>query len=134
MPANIKSVTLILQSGVRIIGTVLIVLGILFWTGHAFELVRLHIGLGVALVALLWALSLIGARVRLHWALPAVSALWGVLVLGFGMSMGRMLPGRSHEFVRVLHFFIGLIAIGFSESLALRIRRRTPWADSIKSA
>ena len=123
MPASIKSTTLILQNAVRIVGTVLIVLGFLFWTGHAFGLVRLHIDLGLVLVALLWILSLIGARARLPWALVGVSIASGVLVVAFGMSMGRILPGRSHELVRVLHFFIGLVAIGLSESLALRIKR-----------
>ena len=124
MPANMKSATLILQNAVRIVGAVLIVLGFLFWTGHAFGLIRLHMDLGFVLVALLWILSLIGARARLPWALVGVSIAWGVLVLAFGTSMGRILPGRSHEVVRVLHFLIGLIAIGLSESLALRIKRR----------
>jgi hypothetical protein len=35
------------------------------------------------------------------------------------------LPGRSHEIIRVVHFLIGLMAIGLSESLASRIKRRT---------
>ena len=119
-----KSATLILQNAVRIVGAVLIVLGFLFWTGHAFGLIRLHMDLGFVLVALLWILSLIGARARLPWALVGVSIAWGVLVVAFGTSMGRILQGRSHEVVRVLHFLIGLIAIGLSESLALRIKRR----------
>jgi hypothetical protein len=125
MPANTKSTTLILQNAVRVVGTVLIVLGFLFWTGHAVGLVRLHMGLGFVLVALLWILSAIGARARLPWALVSISIAWGVLVVVLGMSMGRILPGRSHELARVLHFFIGLIAIGLSESLGLRIKRRT---------
>jgi hypothetical protein len=125
MPVNINSATLILQNAVRFFGTAVIVLGILFWTGHAFDLVALHMGLGFALVAMLWILAALGFRAGLPWGLVISSTLWGLVVVIFGMTMGRLLPGRSHEIIRVVHFLIGLMAIGLSESLASRIKRRT---------
>lgn len=118
-----KTATVILQNAVRILGVVLIVLGFLFWTGHSFSLVPLHMRLGVTLVILLWVLAIIGVRAGVHPGLIVFSILWGLLVAVFGMTMGRFLPGRSHEIIRVLHFLIGLGAIGFSESLAARIKR-----------
>jgi hypothetical protein len=56
-------------------------------------------------------------------ALAIISFVWGALVLYFGMTMGRLLPGPAHEVIRVSHFFIGLVAIGFSESLGARVKR-----------
>ena len=115
----------ILQNAIRILGVVLIVLGFLFWTGHALELVRFHMSLGFALVVLLWILAGIGTRAGLQpWVLISAS-LWGLLVIVFGMTMGTLLPGRSHKLIRVLHFLIGLGAIALSESVAARIKRRT---------
>jgi hypothetical protein len=114
----------ILQNAVRILGLVLIVLGFLFWTGHALNLIQLHMRLGFALVILLWMLAGLGVRAGLHWGLPISGILWGLLVVVFGMMMGRLLPGRSHEVIRVLHFLVGVAAIGLSESLGARVKRR----------
>ena len=122
---KMKRATSILQNAIRILGVVLIVLGFLFWTGHALDLVRFHMGMGFALVVLLWMLAGMGIRAGLHPGLLTSASLWGLLVIVFGMTMGALLPGRSHELIRVLHFLIGLGAIGLSESVAARIKRRT---------
>lgn len=118
-----KTTTVILQNAVRIVGVVLIVLGFLFWTGHAFALVPLHRWLGVGLVLLLWALAALGVRARVAAGLLIVGLLWGALVVGFGVTMGRFLPGRSHELIRILHFLIGVAAMGLAEAVAARIKR-----------
>ncbi len=118
-----KNATIVLQNAVRVLGVILIVLGFLFWTGHSYSLVPLHMGLGEALVLALWILAILAARARVNIGLVVAALLWGLLVVIFGFTMGRFLPGRAHEAIRVLHFLIGLAAIGFSESLAVRIKR-----------
>ena len=47
----------------------------------------------------------------------------GVIVAAFAFRMGTFLPGRAHEVIRILHFLIGLGAIGLAESIGVRIRR-----------
>jgi hypothetical protein len=118
-----KTATVIVQSAVRLLGLVLIVLGFLFWSRTALSLIPLHMRLGETLAALLWMLAVLGIRAKVHPGLIAAAILWGLVVVGFGMTMGGFLPGRAHEIVRVAHFLIGLGAIGFSESLAARIKR-----------
>ena len=49
-----KSASTILQAVARITGPILIVLGILLWTGRWYQLLPLHIGLGIVLVLTLW--------------------------------------------------------------------------------
>ena len=120
-----KRATSLLQNAIRILGVVLIILGFLFWTGHALGLVRFHMSLGFVLVVLLWILAGVGTRAGLQPWLLILASLWGVLVIVFGMTMGTLLPGRSHELIRVLHFLVGLGAIGLSESVGARIKRRT---------
>ncbi len=115
--------TVIVQNAVRFIGLILIVLGFLFWTHHSYELVPLHIYLGIALVIL--ALDHGGDRACCTAETRPASHCFRMGPAGvyFGMNMGRMLPGPAHEAIRVLHFFIGLGAIGLSESLAARVKR-----------
>jgi len=79
--------------------------------------------MGETVAALLWILAIVGVRAKVNPGLIAAAILWGLLVVGFGRTMGGLLPGRAHEIVRVAHFLIGLVAIGLSESLAARIKR-----------
>jgi hypothetical protein len=119
-----KTLVLILQNAGRLLGVILLILGFLFWTHHSFGLIPLHTGMGVAFVVLLWAMAAVGASAKVNPSLVIAAFLWGLLVLYFGMSMGRFLPGRAHEAIRVLHLLIGLSAIALLESLGARIKRR----------
>jgi hypothetical protein len=126
MNTPMKVLTLIVQNLVRLLGVVLLILGFLFWSGHSFDLIRVHMNLGVTLVLLLWVLAGIGIAAKVKPGLVAAAILWGFLTVFFGMTMGRLLPGRAHEIIRVAHFLIGLGAIGLAESLGARIKRATP--------
>jgi uncharacterized membrane protein YuzA (DUF378 family) len=119
----VRIATILIQNLIRLLGVVLIVLGILFWTGHSFQLVPLHTRLGETLAALLIILAILGIVSRLNPGLTIGAIVWGLLVVFFGMNMARMLPGPAHEVIRVLHFLIGLGAIALAESLGVRIRR-----------
>jgi hypothetical protein len=114
----------IIQNAVRLLGVILIVLGILFWTGHSFKLVPLHMRLGEAFCGLLCLAAIVGFIARLNPVLPIIAIFWAVLVVAFAFNMGALLPSPAHELIRVLHFLAGLIAIGLSESLTARIRRK----------
>lgn len=122
---NVRIAAIVLQNLVRLLGVVLIVLGFMFWTRHSFDLVPIHMRLGEILAGLLILLGILGIAARLKPALPVIAIVWALLLVWFGMNMGRMLPGRAHEAIRVLHFFIGLGAIGLSESLGARIKRKS---------
>ncbi len=119
-----KIATIVIQNAVRLIGLTLIVLGFLFWTGHSFNLVTIHMRLGETLCGLLWILAILAFIEHLNPVLPAIAIVWGALVVVFGMNMGGLLPGPAHEIIRVLHFLIGLAAIALSEMLAARLKRK----------
>jgi hypothetical protein len=123
---NVKLATIIIQNAVRVLGLILIILGILFWSGHAFNLVLLHMRLGETLCGLLILLVIFGILARLNLVLTVIAIVWAFVVVIFGMRMGQLVPGPAHELIRVLHFLFGLIAIGLSESLAARIKRKFP--------
>ena len=46
---------------------------------------------------------------------------WG---LTWSMDQAELLPGDLHWLIRVLHLLIGIGAVGFAETLGVRIRRR----------
>ena len=102
----------------------LLVLGFMFWSGRSLEMVPVHMRLGEILVSLLWILAAMGLRAGVKPGLVLGAMLYGVIVVAFGLRMGTFLPGSAHEAIRILHFLIGLGAIGLAESIGVRIRRR----------
>lgn len=118
-----KSTTTILQAVARITGPILIVLGILFWTGHAYQLLPLHIGLGIVLVLTLWAQAVVAARSGVPRGLVAFAVAWGVLLPWFGMAQANLFPGQFHWVVRALHLAVGIGAMGLIDGLGKRVLR-----------
>lgn len=108
---------------VRAAGLILIVLGLLFWSGHLTGLVPLHILVGLVLVLALWALAVLGARAGVGVGLAAGALFWGLVVLVLGLSQAAILPGGAHWVVQVLHLIVGIAAIGLAEMLGGRIKR-----------
>jgi hypothetical protein len=119
-----KIATRLIQSAIRVLGLILLVLGFMFWSGRSFDMVPVHMRLGEILVSLLWILAAMGLRAGVKPGLVLGAMLYGVVVVAFGMRMGTFLPGRAHEVIRVVHFLIGLGAIGLAESIGVRMRRR----------
>ena len=118
-----KTATLILQNLIRLIGLTLIVLGLQFWMKRALGYVGIHMRLGELLVLLLWILAWMALRAGVRQQLVIIAILYGFLLFLFAVNMGRLLPGSSHEVIRVAHLLLGLGAIGFAESLGKRIKQ-----------
>ena len=76
----------IAQMFVRLAGLVLLVLGIVIWTGHGDTLVRTHAALGVFFVLSLWAVAVFGLVSRIGYVLPARLIIWGIVIGWFGIS------------------------------------------------
>jgi len=117
-----NTVVVVAQTAVRICFVVLLILGILFWTGRAGSLIPLHQFLGFVLVLGLWTLAALAARRKVAVGLVAIAIVWGVLLPVFGLTQTRIAPGSLHWIVQVLHLLVGLVAVGLAESLARRLR------------
>ena len=92
-----KITAVVVQNAIRVLGVILIVLGFMFWTKHSYDLVPLHMRLGVSLVLLLWIMAVLGIVAKVKPVLTIGSIFWGALVAVFGMKMGAWLPGAAHE-------------------------------------
>ena len=114
------------QMLVRATGVVQLVLGGLFWTGNALDLVPLHQTVGFLLVFGLWTLAALAARAGVRPPLVALAAVWGLIVPILGLTQTRLLVGSAHWLIEVLHLLVGVGAIGLAEGLAARIKERLP--------
>ena len=118
-----RTATTVIQMLIRLLGLIMIVLGVLFWTGNALNLIGLHMLLGLTLVLLLWVLAIMAARGGVSLGLVALAMIWGLIVVALGMTQNRLLPGDAHWVIKVLHLLVGIGAIGIAERLATGLKR-----------
>jgi len=118
-----RTAATVFQMLVRLSGLILIVLGILFWTGNTLDLVPVHMLLGLILVISLWALAFLAARAGAPPVQVIAAAVWGLVVPVLGVTQDQLVPGDAHVLIRILHLLVGLIAIGMAEGLGQRIKR-----------
>lgn len=101
-------------------GVLLLLLGILFWTGHALTLVPLHMALGGVLVLSMWMLAAIGLYTRSAVGLGIAVLAWSLVMPWLGMSQTQLLPGSGHWIIQALHLLVGVAAMGLGGVLAKR--------------
>jgi hypothetical protein len=106
---------------VRVLGLVMVSLGLLFWTGNALALLPVHMLAGLVLVLSLWALALLAALTGVSPGLVALAVVWGFIVPTLGLTQDEILRGDGHWVIQIVHLLVGLGAIGQAEGLAARI-------------
>lgn len=111
---------------VRLGGLVMIVLGLLFWSGHALTLKNEHEMLGVLVVLALWVLAFVALRKGVNVGLVVGGLVLGVVVIAFGMGQESLMNGATPavaETIKVIHLLLGLGLISMGEVFTARIRR-----------
>ncbi len=118
-----KIAIVVSRAVVGIAGAVQVVLGVLFWTGHATALLPLHMILGAAFVLALWTLAVLCARAGAPLGLALTALVWGLLIPVIGIAQMGILPGPGHWVIRVAHLLMGLVAMGLAGALLAAVRR-----------
>ena len=113
-----------LQMGIRVVGVIQLVLGVLFWTGNALGLVDLHQLLGILLVLGLWTMAALAHRAGVPAGLVAAAAVWGLVVPIVGLTQRELLAGSAHWVIEVIHLLLGLGLLALAENLATRAKAR----------
>lgn len=122
----------ILGALIGLLGLVLIVLGVLFWTGHALALVNLHMLLGGIFVVCLWGAVACALRAGVRGSFVALVFVWSIIVPVFGVVQAGLLPGSWHWIIRVLHLVVGMLAIGLGQGLVKATR--AAWRSGVRPA
>ena len=118
-----KAIVIATRVILSILGIALIVLGVLFWTGHAISLIPLHMLLGGIFVICMWLLSALTLFVHRARGFAVVVFVWGLIVLILGAEQVRLIPGSLHWIVQAVHLLVGVVAIGLAHALAGKILR-----------
>jgi len=111
---------------VRVAGTLQLLLGALFWTGHAYSFLPLHIVSGVVIVLTLWTVAVLALVARTRRGLALFGLVWGLALPAFGMQQASMLAGSMHWIIRVLHLIMGLAAMALAGMLGQAILAAVP--------
>ena len=108
----------------RVCGTLAVLLGLLFWTGNALNLIGLHMLLGVLVVLSLWVIG-VGQALAPggSWPLAAVALVAGALVVVVGIRQSTLLVGPLHWVIQVVHLLLGMLAVGIGQACAARYRK-----------
>jgi len=107
-------------------GALLLVLGLVIWTGSGDRLIPVHIALGVVLVGTLWIICAVAARSGIATGTVVLAAAWGALVIVLGLVQEELVPGNWHWTIQVLHLVISMGAIWWGRRLLqLTVRARS---------
>ena len=120
----VKYIVLVARSLISLFGIALVVLGLLFWSGHALSQLPLHMLLGGLFVISLWVLAALGFAVPGARGLAFIVLVWSLILPALGVSQVRLLPGSDHWVIQATHLLVGLIAMGLGHALARRLGRR----------
>lgn len=104
-------------------GALLLVLGVIIWTGKADALIGVHIVVGSVLILTLWTIAAIAARSGVSSRVVALAAAWGVLVVVLGLTQEELVPGTWHWTIQVFHLVISMGAIAWGRRLLQLIGR-----------
>ena len=113
-----------IQMGVRVLGVLQLVLGIIFWTGNALGLVDLHQLIGILLVLALWTQAALAHRAGVPGGLVAGAVVLGLIVPIVGLTQREVFPGSAHWVIQVVHLLLGLGLLAMAENLATRAKAR----------
>ena len=111
---------------VRVTGTLQLAFGALFWTGHAYRYVPLHIINGLVFVLTLWTVAVLALVARTHRRLAAFALFWGFALPAFGITQATVLIGPMHWIVRVVHFLMGFAAMAMGGMLGQAVLAAGP--------
>lgn len=124
-----RTTTTIANWIIRVTAIVQLTLGALFWTGHAYTYVPVHMVVGSALVLALWTVAVVALVARVRRGLAAFELVWGLALAGFGMRQAHYLIGPMHWIVRVVHLLMALSAMGIAGVLAKVVLATAPERD-----
>jgi len=100
----------------RVVGTLALILGVLFWIGIGGNFIAIHMLLGLLVVLLLW---IVGAGQAFSkngsWPLAIGALALGAVVIFFGLRQSALLVGPLHWVIQVIHLLLGVFAVAVGQ-------------------
>jgi hypothetical protein len=114
----------------RASGGLLLLLGLIIWTGKGDQLIPVHDVLGFVLVLSLWTIAAIASRSGVPIGLVTLAVAWGLIAPILGLTQDKLVTGDWHWTIQVLHLVIGVGALGLGERLVISMRQNKARAGS----
>lgn len=105
-------------------GALLLLLGLIIWTGSGDALVPIHAAAGSLLVISLWTIAVISARNGFPTRIVAVIVIWSLAVVAFGLTQDRLVEGDWHWTIQVLHLVASMSLVAIGQRLTTALGRR----------
>jgi hypothetical protein len=107
-------------------GLLALILGLLFWTNSALNLIQMHMALGLLAVGALWVIGIGQALSKGgSWLIAACALVVGAAIIVLGWTQSSLMVGELHWVIQVLHLVLGLLVIGMGHMGAARYRKST---------
>ena len=105
-------------------GALALILGLLFWTGVALNLISMHMLLGFLTVGALWLIGIgqLFCQNR-SWVIAVVAFLVGALTVVLGLYQSSIIIGVPRWVIQVTHLLLGILTIGLGHMGAARSRK-----------
>jgi hypothetical protein len=105
-------------------GLLALILGLLFWTNSALNLIQMHMLLGLLAVGALWVIGIGQALSKGgSWGVAASALVVGAAMIILGWTQSSLMVGELHWIIQVLHLVLGLLVIGMGHMGAARYRK-----------
>jgi hypothetical protein len=112
-------------------GLLALILGLLFWTNTALNLIQMHMLLGLLAVGALWVIGIGQAFSKGgSWIIAACALIVGAAMILIGWTQSSLLVGELHWVIQVVHLVLGLLVIGLGHMGAARYRKGTTSAPA----
>lgn len=105
-------------------GLLALILGLLFWTGAALNLLQMHMLLGLLAVGALLVIGIGQAFFKGgSWIIAVGTLVVGAATIVIGMVQASLMVGEFHWVIQVVHLLLGLLTIGMGHMGAARYRK-----------
>jgi hypothetical protein len=116
----------------RLSAALALILGLLFWSGSALNLVPIHMLLGILVVCSLWTIGVGQAFTGGgSWLFAAGALALGLIVVAVGRAQSGLLVGSFHWVIQVTHLLLGALAVGVGQIGAKRYRNSITTGDQV---
>jgi hypothetical protein len=105
-------------------GLLALILGLLFWTNSALNLIPLHMLLGLLSVGTLWVIGIGQAFSKSgSWLIATCALVVGATLIILGLNQSALMLGPFHWVIQIIHLVLGLLVIGMGHLGAARYRK-----------
>jgi hypothetical protein len=105
-------------------GLLALILGLLFWTGAALNLVSMHMLLGLLAVGALCVIGIAQAFAKGgSWIIAVCALIIGAVMIVLGMIQSTLMVGEFHWVMQVVHLVLGILTIGVGHIGVARYRK-----------